>query len=108
MKSKIDNNVTRGNRGNQTRVEVTYEINIYNFKVTLDTLVTSILILARVRKKNIGTHKRLSDVPPQCKIEVAEVTEVTRRLLLAFFRLPLHYIGYLWLPLPFKLEAFYE
>jgi hypothetical protein len=108
MKFKIDNNVTRGNLGNQTRVEVTYKINIYNFKVTLVTLVTSIITLAHVRIKNIGTHKICSDVPPQCKIEVAEVTEVTRRLMLAFFRLPLHYTGYLWLPLPFKLEAFYE
>ncbi len=103
MKLKLQRG-SRGNRGNLMRVEVTSKININKSIVTLVTLVTSIISRARAREK--GPYKIFcKNTSTSCKIEVTEVTEVTRHLMIAVFRLPLLCKSYLWLPLPFSLEA---
>lgn len=88
-----------GNRGNQSRLEVTYKTNIYNSKVTLVTLVTSILPRACERTKKYRINNSLQKSLSLCKLEVTEVTEVTRCLQLSIFQLPLLFKSYLWLPL---------
>jgi len=90
---------SEGNRGNQSRVEVTYKTNIYNSKVTLVTLVTSILPRACERTKKYRIKFSLQKSLSLCKLEVTEVTEVTRLLQLSIFQLPLLFKSYLWLPL---------
>ena len=88
------------------RVEGTSKININKSIVTLVTLVTSIISRACEGAKNISIQGiALSDTPLLCKIEVTKVTEVTRHLMIAVFWLPLLCKSYLWLPLPFCLEA---
>ena len=104
MKLKLQGG-SRGNQGNLMWVEVTSKININKSIVTLVTLVTSIISRACAGAKNIGIVISLSELPTLCKIEVTKVTEVTRRLMIAVFWLPLLCKSYLWLPLPFSLEA---
>jgi hypothetical protein len=96
---------SRGNRGNQRWIEVTSKINIYNFKVTLVTLVTSILPRAceKTKKYRIKFSSQKSPI-----LSKNEVTEVTRPLTILNFWLPLPPISYLWLPLLSVLEASYE
>ena len=90
---------SRGNRGNQSRLEVTYKTNIYNSKVTLVTLVTSILPRACERTKQYRIKLYLYRSLPLCILEVTEVTEVTKLLQLSIFQLPLLFKCYLWLTL---------
>ena len=97
---------SKGNQGNLMGVEVTSKININKSIVTLVTLVTSIISRACEGAKNTSVRViSLSDIPLLCKIEVTEVTEVTRHLMIAVFWLPLLCKSYLWLPLLFCLEA---
>ena len=106
MKLKLQGG-SRGNQGNLMGVEVTSKININKSIVTLVTLVTSIIHRAcRGEKTLCNIYKIfLSGIPLLCKIEVTEVTGVTRHLVIAVFWLPLLCKSYLWLPLPFNLEA---
>ena len=105
MKLKLQGG-SRGNQGNLMGVEVTSKININKSIVTLVTLVTSIISRACEGAKNISVNiLSLSGSPTLCKIEVTEVTEVTRHLLIAVFWLPLLCKSYLRLPLPLNLEA---
>ena len=84
----------------------TSKININQSMVPLVPLVPSILPRACEGAKNISIHViALSDTSLLCKIEVTKVTEVTRHLMIAVFWLPLLCKSYLWLPLPFSLEA---
>ena len=90
MKLKLQRGC-RGNRGNRKGVEVTSKININKAIVTSVTLVTSIISLA-CRGEIFSHIKQIFSIrlPPLCKIEVTKVTEVTRELQIAIFRLPLH------------------
>lgn len=97
MRPKLSKGVS-GNRGNQTGVEVTYKISIYNLKVTSVTSVTSIFFLAREAAKNMGISYQSLSITPLCKNEVTEVTEVTRHQQIGVFWLPLSILSYLWLP----------
>lgn len=96
----------RGNRGNLIGVEVTSKINIYQSIVTSVTLVTSIISRACMKEISCIHKIILLGLPPLCKIEVTEVTEVTGGRQITVFRLPLPFQSYLWLPLPPSLEAF--
>ena len=87
MRPKLSKGVS-GNRGNQTGVEVTYKISIYNLKVTSVTSVTSIFFLAREAAKNMGISYQSLSITLLCKNEVTEVTEVTRHLQIWVFWLP--------------------
>ena len=89
MKLKLQRG-SRGNRGNLKGEEVTSKININKAIVTSVTLVTSIISLA-CRGEIFSHIEQIFSIrlPPLCKIEVTEVTEVTRGLKITIFRLPL-------------------
>ncbi|MEI2762016.1 hypothetical protein [Methanothrix soehngenii] len=77
----------------------TSKININKFIVTLVTLVTSIIFLARMGKiTRYSTQIICEYILPLCKIEGTEGTEGTRGLQMPVLRLPLHVKGSLRFP----------